>query len=104
MFANGRAAEDSGEAGADRAQFELLALQERDLRAELTEVDHALSKFAGGTYGLCERCVKPIPLDRLRVVPETRFDVQHQEEAEAQQRTRTRTRTSVAPSGPASFR
>ncbi|HEV2461558.1 MAG TPA: TraR/DksA C4-type zinc finger protein [Ktedonobacterales bacterium] len=56
-----------------------------DLREALVEVEHALSKFDKGTYGLCEVCGRPIPLARLRVLPEARYDAQHQAEVEAQQ-------------------
>jgi DnaK suppressor protein len=56
-----------------------------DLREALAEVEYALSKFDKGTYGLCEVCGRPIPLARLRVLPEARYDVQHQAEVEAQQ-------------------
>jgi RNA polymerase-binding transcription factor DksA len=56
----------------------LLALQE-----QLEEVEHALAKFATRTYGVCERCGRPIPLARLRVLPEARYDVEYEEEVEA---------------------
>lgn len=54
-----------------------------DIRAQLAEVNHALAKFETGTYGLCERCGRPIPVGRLRILPEARYDVQHEAEAEA---------------------
>jgi len=49
--------------------------RERDLalsaqaRAEVTEIDVALDKIDAGTYGVCERCGKPIPKARLEVIP-----------------------------------
>jgi len=52
--------------------------------AQLAEVEHALGKFAMGTYGVCEECGQPIPLSRLRVLPEARYDMAHQDELEAQ--------------------
>jgi RNA polymerase-binding transcription factor DksA len=54
-----------------------------DLRAQVDEVNHALAKFDAGTYGICERCGRPIPLARLRVVPEARYDVEYKEQVEA---------------------
>ncbi len=54
-----------------------------DLQAQLTEVEHALTKFDTGTYGICERCGRPIPLARLRILPEARYDVEYEEEVEA---------------------
>jgi DnaK suppressor protein len=49
--------------------------RERDLalsaqaRAEVMEIDVALDKIDGGTYGTCERCGKAIPKARLEVIP-----------------------------------
>jgi DnaK suppressor protein len=54
-----------------------------DLQAQLTEVEHALTKFDSGTYGICERCGRPIPLARLRILPEARYDVEYEEKVEA---------------------
>lgn len=39
-------------------------------RAELTQ---ALSRLAEGTYGICERCGKPIHPSRLAVLPDTKI-------------------------------
>ena len=52
--------------------FELekrLAL-EKQVRAKLSEIDHALEKFAKGTYGLCDVCGKPINPERLEALPQ----------------------------------
>ena len=52
--------------------FELekrLALEKR-LLDQLAEVDHALQKFEGGTYGLCDVCGQPIPPARLEALPQ----------------------------------
>lgn len=54
-----------------------------DLRDQLREVEHALGKFAPGTYGRCEECGEPIPLARLRLLPAARYDARHQAEVEA---------------------
>ena len=53
-----------------------------DLETQLAEVRHALEKFNLGTYGICERCGRPIPLARLRVVPEARYDIEHEAQVE----------------------
>ena len=39
------------------------------LEQRLCEIDDALAKIDGGTYGLCERCGKEIPPRRLEVLP-----------------------------------
>jgi DnaK suppressor protein len=74
---------DAGDASVDLQDREdtteaLLALQ-----AQLEEVEHALTKFEIGTYGICERCGRSIPLARLRVLPEARYDVEYEEDVEA---------------------
>jgi RNA polymerase-binding protein DksA len=51
--------------------FELekrLAL-EKQVRANLAEVEHALGKLSKGTYGLCDICGQPIPAERLEAMP-----------------------------------
>src|SRR5262245_64791554 len=54
-----------------------------DLEAQLAAVKHALAKFDLGTYGMCETCGRPIPLARLRVIPEARYHVEHETQVEA---------------------
>ena len=52
--------------------FELekrLAL-EKQVRTKLAEIDHALSKFANGTYGFCDVCGQPISPERLEALPQ----------------------------------
>jgi len=44
-------------------------------QAELKEIYHALSKIKNGTYGICEKTSKPIPVERLRANPIARFVV-----------------------------
>jgi RNA polymerase-binding transcription factor DksA len=45
-------------------------------QAELGEVEHAMRKLDDGTYGLDEETGKPIPDERLEVLPATRYDVE----------------------------
>ena len=37
---------------------------------DLVQVDAALERLAGGSYGTCVRCGESIPIDRLRARPE----------------------------------
>jgi DnaK suppressor protein len=47
-----------------------VAVQRLDQQAHLIhEVESALVKIEKRTYGLCEKCEKPIPRDRLDAVP-----------------------------------
>ncbi|MBI5878971.1 MAG: TraR/DksA C4-type zinc finger protein [Chloroflexi bacterium] len=39
----------------------------------LAEVEHALTKFDAGTYGVCEVCGKPIGDNRLEALPTARY-------------------------------
>ena len=41
----------------------------RALRSNLVDVQRALTKMDGGTYGICERCGKPIAPERLEALP-----------------------------------
>ncbi len=33
------------------------------------QIDDALKRMDAGTYGVCESCTKPIPMNRLKAVP-----------------------------------
>src|SRR5690242_9587653 len=74
---------DSGDASVDLQDREDTSDALGALQTQLDEVEHALAKFATGTYGICERCGRPIPLARLRVLPEARYDVEYEEDVEA---------------------
>lgn len=56
----------------------------RDERA-LADVEDALRRLDGGTYGVCEMCGRPIPADRLEAVPTARRCVDCQRDVEARQ-------------------
>lgn len=53
----------------ERSQLNALAQQARD---HLTEIETAIARVEDGTYGVCERCAKPIADDRLRARPVAR--------------------------------
>jgi len=74
---------DHGDASVDLEEWDENHQEELDLEDQLSEVEHALSKFALGTYGICEDCDQPIPLARLRAIPEARYTVEHEREKEA---------------------
>ena len=42
---------------------------------ELDEIDAAQARLEAGTFGVCERCRRPIPLTRLRAMPTARYCV-----------------------------
>lgn len=57
---------DSAHSTAERAR--LLSVM-KALRANLRWVDRALTKMELGTYGPCERCGRPISIERLEALP-----------------------------------
>ena len=65
---------DSGQVAAEQGEVQALAASLRD---QLDAVEQALVKLDEGTYGLCERCQKPIPAARLEAVPASRFCIEH---------------------------
>ena len=50
---------------------QLAAAQE--LKGRLNEIDIAVGKIQNGTYGVCEKCGKPIEHEILAIDPESRF-------------------------------
>ena len=44
----------------------------RETHDRLREVDAALARLDAATYGVCERCGRPIPAERLEVRPAAR--------------------------------
>jgi RNA polymerase-binding transcription factor DksA len=61
---------DSSQVTAERGEAETLAGQLRD---QLTEVEAAINRLTGGTYGQCERCGQPIAPARLEAMPAARL-------------------------------
>jgi len=56
-----------GQAAAARNTSEAL----RHLLDELQQdIERALARLETGDYGICEDCLEPIPIERLRVLPE----------------------------------
>lgn len=65
---------DSSQVTAERGETERLA---NTLRETLDEVEHALAKLDGGTYGLCEVCEEKIADARLEAMPAARYCITH---------------------------
>ena len=47
-----------------------------DVDDRVADIDHALEKIEKGTYGLCESCGEEIPVERLEILPSTRYCVE----------------------------
>ncbi|MBI5004397.1 TraR/DksA C4-type zinc finger protein [Candidatus Kaiserbacteria bacterium] len=48
-----------------------------DLQKRANEVDDALDRMEKGTYGTCEVCREPIPLERLEANPAAKTCIAH---------------------------
>ncbi len=51
-------------------ELEKRLAMEKQIRASLVEVEHALSKFGKGNYGLCDVCGQTIDPGRLEALPQ----------------------------------
>ena len=49
----------------------------------LGDINWAIQRVDRGTYGTCERCTAPVPLERLNVLPMARLCMQCQRRSEA---------------------
>lgn len=47
----------------------------KDLQRKVIDISHALQKMSKSKYGMCERCGLAIPVARLKLLPEARYDV-----------------------------
>ena len=65
-------ADDTGDLSVIEYQNEVDRDQIDRIRKELAEIDHALAKIREGSYGICEKTGKPIPVERLEAYPAAR--------------------------------
>jgi DnaK suppressor protein len=69
---------ETGDAALEKAadeveEYSTLLPIEYSLELRLKNIGLALEKIKKGKYGICEKCKKEIPINRLRVSPEARF-------------------------------
>src|SRR6516165_12230992 len=74
---------DAGSDAYDRDFALSLLSQEQDA---LYEIEEALKRIEGGTYGICEMSGKQIPHARLEAIPFARFTVECQTQIEKQKK------------------
>jgi DnaK suppressor protein len=67
--------EESGEGGTGNVDRERDLALSAQARVAVEEIDHALHKISGKTYGTCEKCGQPIPRPRLKALPHARLCV-----------------------------
>ncbi|MEO0255146.1 MAG: TraR/DksA family transcriptional regulator [candidate division WOR-3 bacterium] len=66
----------------DEELKELAFMNATRLREELALIEDAISRIKDGTYGICLKCSKPIPLYRLKAIPYARYCIKCQKEIE----------------------
>jgi len=57
------------EAATETAALENMMAQEQRVIDQLADIETALKKFDAGTYGICEKCGRPIEIARLEAIP-----------------------------------
>jgi RNA polymerase-binding transcription factor len=80
-----RAGDPLDDAATETACHLIATLDEHDRRA-LSEIDAAEGRLAADTFGICETCARPIPVERLRVLPAARLCVSCEAGAERMRR------------------
>ena len=77
---------DEADLAAEDAEMSLeTRLMDRDAKL-LREIERALDKVEGGSFGLCEGTDEPIGYARLKLRPWTRYSVTHKEELEREEK------------------
>ncbi|MEE1752813.1 TraR/DksA C4-type zinc finger protein [Streptomyces sp. SP18CS02] len=66
-----RALEETGQTADDH----LLSTQKTAVERVLKEIEEAFARIEDGTYGICLGCAKPVPAERLEILPYTRYCV-----------------------------
>ncbi|GAA0902777.1 TraR/DksA C4-type zinc finger protein [Streptomyces thermoalcalitolerans] len=59
------------ETGRTTADDHLMSSQREAIERVLKEIDAAFARVENGTYGICLGCGKPIPAERLEILPYT---------------------------------
>ena len=72
--------------GTDTASQDVVQAQLQTLGDTLQQVEAALGRIEGGTYGLCVDCGQPIPTPRLQLMPYAARDVNCQTRFEKERR------------------
>lgn len=63
------------------ADDHLLSAQKTAMEKVLKEIEDAFTRIDDGTYGICVGCAKPVPAERLEILPYTRHCVACQRRA-----------------------
>ncbi|MEU8652327.1 TraR/DksA C4-type zinc finger protein [Streptomyces sp. NPDC048737] len=66
-----RALDEAGQEVTDQVTI----AQKDAVRRVLTEIEAAFTRVHDGSYGTCAGCSRPVPAERLEILPYTRFCV-----------------------------
>lgn len=73
-YFNGEVGSAAMEKAADQVEeYNNLLSIEHSLENKLRDVNNALEKIKKGAYGICEKCGKPISIERLKAFPEAKY-------------------------------
>lgn len=75
--------------GSNVMEAERLTTIGDDLRGVLTQINAALQRMENGTFGICQRCGKPINEERLEAFPYVSFCIDCQSWLEREQALRS---------------
>lgn len=64
-----RAGDDQADSGTKTAERDTAQSLLRTILDRRTQYEHALARLTEGTYGFCEGCEDPIPVERLEIFP-----------------------------------
>ena len=64
---------DDNEEADESEEKQIVTSVEDTLKDRVVQIDSALNKMKTGRYGICESCNKNIPLEVLKIVPESRL-------------------------------
>ncbi|MFI0977495.1 TraR/DksA C4-type zinc finger protein [Streptomyces sp. NPDC021093] len=71
------------EASGQSADDHLMSAQAEAIGRVLKEIEEAFARIENGTYGACLNCSKAVPVERLEILPYTRYCVACQRRAAA---------------------
>ncbi len=61
--------------GGQSAESHLMSAQAEANRQVLKEIEEAFTRIEDGSYGTCLKCSRPVPAERLEILPYTRYCV-----------------------------
>ena len=70
--------------GSSLGEQERISTVGGNFREQIVQIDQALERIDGGTYGKCQRCGQQIPEERLEALPFTAYCIQCQMHLERQ--------------------